>query len=364
MSRTGALTELPPDRASFFDPLDETAWRPRSTTATARDVSAPVELDGRLAELVLDALTHVLAETLSGRERLRVPRRPFTGATPLLRLMAKAVRHSARRGGGTAGARRALSRHPALQPADLRAGRRAGLPRPAARAPRRRVQHPAGSRAALPLDAPRLGARGRLRLRGGTPSRRPQPRRRRQRLPADQRGRRVLRVRRAPARCRPRALGPPLLARRPRRLRARRPPRDDPDDRSARPQPSEYRLAVSRRSPRGGRLLLPREPWPVRRLRLDRRARDDGAAADPAASAEPLHRVGRRRRARDRRLGLARRGARAPHRRDRDRRALASAARAAGRRLGVVTTVVLARARPRSPRRVRGPTRSSLELRA
>jgi glycosyltransferase involved in cell wall biosynthesis len=62
VSRTGALTGLPPERASFFDPLDETGMAAAIDVATAREASAPVELDGHLAEVVLDALARVLVK--------------------------------------------------------------------------------------------------------------------------------------------------------------------------------------------------------------------------------------------------------------------------------------------------------------
>jgi glycosyltransferase involved in cell wall biosynthesis len=60
VSRTGALTDLPPERASFFDPLDETGMAAAIDAATARKASGPVEFDGRLAGVVLDALIRVL----------------------------------------------------------------------------------------------------------------------------------------------------------------------------------------------------------------------------------------------------------------------------------------------------------------
>jgi alpha-1,3-rhamnosyl/mannosyltransferase len=63
VSRTGALMELPPERASLFDPLDEAGMVEAIDIATARRPSDPVELGGRLAEVVLDALERVLGET-------------------------------------------------------------------------------------------------------------------------------------------------------------------------------------------------------------------------------------------------------------------------------------------------------------
>jgi glycosyltransferase involved in cell wall biosynthesis len=63
VSRTGAMTELPPERASFFDPLDEDGMAAAIDAAVAREATAPVELGGRLADVVLAALALVLHET-------------------------------------------------------------------------------------------------------------------------------------------------------------------------------------------------------------------------------------------------------------------------------------------------------------
>ncbi len=63
VSRTGALAELPADRASVFDPLDEDAMAAAIDTAAEREATAPVDLGGSVAEPVLAAITRVLAET-------------------------------------------------------------------------------------------------------------------------------------------------------------------------------------------------------------------------------------------------------------------------------------------------------------
>ena len=62
VSRTGALTALPSERASFFDPLDEAGMAAAIDDATTRPASAPVELDGHLAEVVIDALARVFVK--------------------------------------------------------------------------------------------------------------------------------------------------------------------------------------------------------------------------------------------------------------------------------------------------------------
>ncbi len=62
VSRTGALGELPADRASLFDPLDEDAMAAAIDVAVSREAGAPVDFDGRLADVVIGALAQALVK--------------------------------------------------------------------------------------------------------------------------------------------------------------------------------------------------------------------------------------------------------------------------------------------------------------
>ena len=63
VSRTGALTSLPAERAASFDPLDEDGMAAAIDLAVARGSGDPVELGGELRDVVLAAVARVVGET-------------------------------------------------------------------------------------------------------------------------------------------------------------------------------------------------------------------------------------------------------------------------------------------------------------
>ena len=63
VSRTGAMAELPADRASVFDPVDEHGMAAAIDVAAQREPTGPIDLGGRLADPVLAAVERVVAET-------------------------------------------------------------------------------------------------------------------------------------------------------------------------------------------------------------------------------------------------------------------------------------------------------------